>query len=334
MYIIAPQFIKDYLVENFSNKGKLSASGREFVMESLFVEHDWKKHLSINVDSGLWQCFKTGRSGNFISLYSHAEGVPYFRAQRDLIIKNFEFLGEEIPELDRPEMQLELDTSKLIPINLSSATSNDPKVLNAWSFLFGRNLFDLKEEEEAPYYLCTEGRFADRIIIPFMSFDGDVYYFQGRTITDQSPKYLNPSTDIAPKPSDILYPYYDSDEDGEYVVICEGPLDARSLQLQGINATATIGSSISPRQAEILATFKGKIILGYDNDEAGQRGIEKFDRTRKQMRMDSFEVCPPPSGHKDWNEAHIAGIDLEAWISEKTQSYDFDYKAANELNLL
>ena len=296
-------------------------------MESLFVSNDWKKHMSVNVDSGLWQCFKTGRSGNFIRLYAEEEGIPYFKAQRDLIIKNFEFLGEEVPELDTPEQQLELDTSKLIPINLDSVDSDNKKEVDAWNFLFGRALFSLNEEEEAPFYLCTEGRFADRIIIPFKSED-TVFYFQARAIYDQSPKYLNPSTEIAPKPSDILYPY---DEDEEYLVVCEGPLDALSLQRKGINATATIGSSVSPRQAEILSTFRGKIILGYDNDEAGQRGIDKFDRTRKEMRMTGFEVCPPPSGYKDWNEAHIAGEDMFSWIMDKSQAYDFEYQIKSSL---
>ena len=299
-------------------------------MESLFVNNDWKKHMSVNVDSGLWQCFKTGRSGNFTRLYAEAEGIPYFRAQRDLMIKNFEFLGEEVPELDRPETKLELDTSKLIPINLDSVDSENKKVVDAWNFLFSRALFNLNEEEDAPFYLCLEGKFSDRIIIPFEA-DGVVFYFQARALYDQTPKYLNPSTEIAPKPSDILYPY---DENEDYLVVCEGPLDALSLQRKGINATATIGSSVSPRQAEILSTFQGKIILGYDNDEAGQRGIEKFDKTRKEMRMTGFEVCPPPSGYKDWNEAHIAGEDMFSWIMDKSQVYDFDYKSSNLLNLL
>jgi DNA primase len=330
MYIIAPQFIRDYLTQKFKDSGKLSATGTEFIMESLFAQNDWKRHMSVNVDSGLWQCFKTGRSGNFVRLYAEEEGIPYFRAQRDLIIRNFEFLGEEVPELDRTENQLELDTSKLTAITLSSGHSENKAVLDAWSFLWGRKLFNLDHEEQDAFYLCTEGRFKDRIIIPFKSDEGVVYYFQGRSLYDMSPKYLNPSTDIAPKPSDILYPYSES---MDHLVVCEGPLDARALQLQGVNATATIGSSISHRQAEILSTFKGKIVLGYDNDTAGQRGIDKFDRTRKEMRMEGFEICPPPSGYKDWNEAHIANEDLFQWVMEKTTAYDFEYKINTSLNL-
>jgi len=283
--------------------------------------------MSVNVDSGLWQCFKTGRSGNFTRLYAEVEGIPYFRAQRDLIIKNFEFLGEEVPELDRPTKELELDTSKLIPVDINSGMSEDKKILDAWNFLFGRKLFDMENIEVGPFYLCTEGKFTDRIIIPFRA-EGTVYYFQARALYDQSPKYLNPSTEIAPKPSDILYPY---DENSDHLVVCEGPLDARALQLQGVNATATIGSSISPRQADILSTFEGKIILGYDNDEAGQRGIEKFDRIRKEMRMEGFEICPPPSGFKDWNEAHIADENLFQWVMEKTVAYDFEYQISTQL---
>jgi hypothetical protein len=331
MYIIAPQFIRDYITEKFSDVGKLSANGREFILESIFVEKDWKRHMSINVDSGLWQCFKTGRTGNFISFYAHVENISYFKAQRNLTIKNFEFLGEEPHQLEEPSSEYsELDISKLQPVSLSSAYSEDKNVLLAWSFLFGRNLFSTKIEEKAPFYLCMEGKFHNRIIIPFRK-DNIVYYYQGRTLTDARPKYLNPSVEIAPKPSNILYPY---DEEADSVVVCEGPLDAISLQLNGVNATCTIGSTVSPVQAEILSTFPGRIIMGYDNDEAGQRGIEKFDVLRRERNMNEFDVCLPPSKYKDWNAAHIASEDLNSYISMVRVGYDYEYKIRSSLETL
>ena len=72
--------------------------------------------------------------------YSEVEEIPYFRAYRDLMIKNFEFLGEDIPEQIKEERQLELDTSRLIPLNIESGYSEDPDVLRAWSLLFERKL--------------------------------------------------------------------------------------------------------------------------------------------------------------------------------------------------
>ena len=298
-------------------------------MESLFVSNDWKRHLSINVDSGLWQCFKTGRTGNFVSFYAHAQNLPYFKAQRELIIKNFEFQDLPIPELVREtKEQVELDTSKLEPITLSSGYSDDKLMLDAWNFLFSRKLFNLDYEETSAFYLCQEGKFKNRIIIPFKS-EEVVYYFQARAIYDDKPKYLNPGIDTAPKPSDILYPY---DEDSDLLVISEGPLDARSLQLHGVNATCTMGSSVSPRQAEILSLFEGKIILGYDNDEAGRRGIKKFDRLRRERRIEKFDICTPPSEFKDWNEAHVADFNLFGWVMEESVPYDFQYKISTQLS--
>ncbi len=158
-----------------------------------------------------------------------------------------------------------------------------------------------------------------------------MFYFQARAIGDQQPKYLNPSTEIAPKSSDVLYPYYD---DHNMLVVCEGPLDAISFQLQGINATATMKNIVSPRQAEMLATFDGDIVLAFDNDTAGERGFEAFDRLRKERLMDEFFVCKPPSGYKDWNEAHKNGVDLVYHLEDNLKLYDFEYRMQNQINLL
>jgi len=276
----------------------------------------------------MWRCFKTGRKGNFTSLYAHAENIPYFKAERNIILRNFEFQGEEIPKTLRPvKEQVELDTSNLEPITISSVDSDNPNLVKAWNFLFSRRLFNEVEEEEDAFFLCSEGRFANRIIIPFKNKEV-VFFFQGRTLGDAVPKYLNPSVDIAPRASDLLYPY---DENKDHLVVCEGPLDARSLQLQGVNATATIGSCVSPRQAEILSTFKGDIIMGYDNDEAGYKGLVRFDNLRKDMMMENFYICSPPQKYKDWNEAHVAEVPLSDWIQKNQKKFDFEYQAINQL---
>jgi DNA primase len=300
-------------------------------MESPYMKHDWKRHCSINVETGLWQCFKSGKTGNFVTLYAHLRGIPYSRAQQELIIKNFEHLGEEVPENITKQEDLELDTSKLIPINVESGYSDDPKVLAAWNQLWNRRLLTEEDPPEAEYYLCVEGKFANRIIIPFEQ-DGVTYYFQARALdAEQAPKYLNPSTDIAAKSSEVLYPF---DDTQDYVVVCEGPLDAKSLQLQGVNATATMKNVISPRQAEILSQFKGRIILGYDNDSAGQRGLETFEKLRLERNMDPFYVCAPPPTFKDWNEAHQKHVSLPAWIERESSLYNFEYKMLNEVSSL
>jgi len=317
MNIINPQYIRDYITEKFSQDGKLSASGREFIMASPYVENDWKRHFSINLDTGLWQCFKTGEKGNFVKLYAYLENLTTKKAYTKLILDNF-FFDKELTDL--PEHTAEKEDVDLLPVSINSHDSEDSLVQKAWTFLFGRGLFNLTEEDPEPFYVCKSGKYENRVIIPFKD-EGDMFYFQARALDDRKPKYLNPGAENGPKPSEILYPY---DETADYLVVCEGPLDAISLQIRGVNATSTMGCSISRTQAEILQDFSGKLILGYDNDDAGERGIKKFEDLRKEMRMTSFEVCPPPSGYKDWNEAAVADQDLFSWVCEKSYVYSYE----------
>ena len=193
-------------------------------------------------------------------------------------------------------------------------------VQKAWAFLYERKLFNL-ETNDRKYYVSTEGRYKGRLIIPFLSDDSQIFYFQARSLGGETPKYLNPSEGW-PKPSHILYPY---DTEAEHLVVCEGPLDAVSLQLQGVNATCTMGCSVSEYQVEALKEFEGKIIIGYDNDDAGKRGVSKFDYLRRLKRMADLHICHPPVEVKDWNDAHIRGRDLKGFVDWHTKKYDYDY---------
>ena len=285
--------------------------------------------MSINLDSGLWQCFKTGNKGNFIQVYSFLEGITYNQAEADILFKeldgNFPKKLEYPPPVSAEKGEEDLHLS---PVTVHDYKTEDPLIQKAWTFLYERQLFNLKTEE-SKYYVATEGKYKGRVIIPFEE-DSEIFYFQARTLGDDTPKYLNPSEGW-PKPSQILYPY-STDED--YLVVCEGPLDAISLQIQGVNATCTMGCSVSEYQVEALKEFEGRIIIAYDNDEAGKRGVNKFDYLRRLKRMADLYICHPPLEVKDWNDAHRKGIDLLEFISSSTKKYDYDYLVNHLLTTL
>lgn len=330
MYKIAPQFIRDYLVEKFSTIGRISANGEEFVMESLFLEHDPQRHMSINIYSGLWQCFKTGESGNFTRLYAISEEISYRAAYKKLLISNFQSLGEDIQEEEADKRTFaELDLSSLEPIKLDSCYSDNKTMVDAWNLLFSRKLLDLNEKHDFHYFLCKEGKFANRIIIPFIE-ENTLIFYQARAIYDQKPKYLNPDVTEAPPKSDVLFPF---DWEEDHVVLCEGVTDAISLRLQGINATSMQGKNISHAQLDILSDFKGKIILGLDNDESGWYGVNEYERLRKEKRMEAPYICPPPSEFKDWNKAHEKGFNLFDYVKESTVKYSFDVQITMKLSM-
>jgi DNA primase len=318
---MAPQFIRGYLLEKFKDNYKLSSNNVELIVPTLFINNDWKRHLSINLDTGLWQCFKTGKKGNFIQLYAFLEDISYREAEADILFKelNEEFEPYSPPPRKREEVSSNVSDLNLLPITLDDYDTEDVVIQKAWTFLYSRNLFNLKTGENR-YYISQHPKYKDRLIIPFEE-NNNIFYFQARSLRGDTPKYLNPSDGWA-KPSHILYPF---DEEEDHLVICEGPLDAISLQIQGINATCTLGCSVSECQVEILKEFRGKIIIGYDNDDAGKRGVNKFDYLRKLKRMADLYICHPPSKAKDWNEAHIQGSDLKRFVDMRTKKYDYDY---------
>ena len=308
-------------MEKFKENHKLSSAEVELIVPSVFVQDDWKRHMSINLDSGLWQCFKSGNKGNFIQLYAYLEGLTYNQAESDILFKELQNPQEHLaikkpPPPPKSTLEKEL---YLEAVTLNSHTHPSPLVQRAWVFLYGRGLFNLIRGDTT-YYVSHDGRYKNRLIIPFID-DEEMFYFQARALQDEQPKYLNPSEGW-PKPSHILYPY---DEEAQELIVCEGPLDAISLQIQGVNATCTMGCSVSEIQVSLLKDFKGKIILGYDNDTAGKRGVNKFDYLRKLKRMADFSLCHPPSEVNDWNDAHIQGTNLKQFIASHTKKYDYDY---------
>ena len=314
MNMVSPQFIRDYLLEKFKSNRRISSDSTELIVPSIFIADDWKKHMSINLNTGLFQCFKTGNRGNFVSLYAFLEGKTFSQAHKDLAFKQLENEDKYTEDfIEEPVERVDLTLSE---ITEHDAISPESHRVRAWTFLQSRKLWDGKRK----FFLSMEGRTSGRLIIPYGE---EIFYYQARTLRDETPKYLNPaSSEGWPSSSHVLYDY---DETADHLVICEGPLDAIALQIQGVNATCTQGCSVSDHQIEQLSTFKGKIIIGYDNDDAGKKGITRFDYLRKLKRMADLYICHPPSRYKDWNEAHIQGYNLQEYVRSDTKSYDYDY---------
>ena len=340
MNIIAPQFIRDYLTEKFKEDSKISSGGDEIIVPSIFTSNDYKRHMSINMDTGLWQCFKSGNRGNFTQLYAFIEGITYNQAEANIMFKELQgdFDNSSFPfakNLEDPSASpvgnTEIDELCLVPVAPEDYESTSPVIQKAWTFLYERKLFNLEYEVDylPKFYISTGGRYAGRLVISFEE-DSEIFYFQARSLGDETPKYLNP-TGAWPKSSAVLFPY---DTEGDSLVVCEGPLDAISLQLQGVNATCTMGCSISEYQVEQLKEFEGKIIVGYDNDPAGQKGVNRFDYLRRLKRMADLHICHPPSEVKDWNDAHMLGINLQQFVSLRTKKYDYDYLVDHLLTTL
>jgi len=329
--MVSPLLIREFLAKYFGEKGRLMSGGREFTMPSPFTD-DYRHKFSMNLETGLWQDFSAHKKGNFFSFYAFVKGISYKRAEAELTLE--ELVREDsLPEFVEQGAQSyeTIDTTGWVPVHIRSVEDNPtPLIEKAWVYLWDRGLFNLEVFEDAPFYVATSGRYEGRLIIPYRDSEGTIYYFQARALSDgQFPKYLNPERQEAPKASEILWDYPHAA--GTEVMVVEGPLDARSLELSQLYATCTQGCSISEEQMRVFREDGIVPVIAYDNDTAGIEGLERADRLRKKMMMPPLKVCPPPPRFKDWNQAWMEGYDIAKYVEENTSTYDFDYLVNSEV---
>ena len=323
--MISPHYIRDYLEQKFKGNYRISANGREFMIPSIFSPSNDLK-MSINLDTGLWQCFRSHNTGNFYQLMVEVEGITFKQAEIKCTIKSFSYANTpkpvEIQKTNTLSVESEFNPNDLVSIVFWSGYA--PKYLEA------RGLLDIACKDDWSY--CIGGKYQGRIIIPYRK-DGEMIFFQARAIGEAFPKYKTPPSDKYIKSSSVLYPF---DWSEDYVIVVEGPIDAISLQEMGYNATCIQGSFCSIVQLEQLREFGGEIIMSFDNDAAGNEGMSKMDFIRKKLCMPSLSVIRVPIRFNDWNDILCSKTPLSTifpqGILAKAESYGTLTNLAKELN--
>jgi DNA primase len=319
--MITSTYIRAYLLEKFNGKYRILSGGREMVIPSIFMDRDPKRHMSINLDTGLWQCFKSQKKGNFIQLYSELEHLTYKQAYSKFLIDEFFAEEKEEPKQEPVKVLIEDEFKNFCKVD---AFSFDVE-LNS---LAAMTLVQRGVLNQGPFYYAHTGPYMGRLIIPYLH-EGRTIFFQARALyADQEPKYLNFR---GVKASAILYPFnYESEEP---LYICEGVFDAMSLKALGYNATTTISCHVSKEQIGQLKFYKGPIVVAYDSDEAGLKGLRNFEIFRRRNRMPKIHYTLPPKRFKDWNEAYCQDVDAVHYACRNYQVFNLnEWDIMTELN--
>ena len=327
--MLPSSLIIEYLNSKFPNS---KLFGAEFTTNSIFT-HDEKMHLSVNTESGLWQDFKAHETGNFAQLVAAVEDIPYDAALKFLRSKLFDS-PEHLFEISslRVENQKPVKTNSIKEL-FQNFKAFDPKQIDADNLTdrLAQKFITSRKLTRFDFYICRSGRYANRLIIPYAYDDSDPFYFQARNLSLMGIKYLNPSKEFTGvKASDILFPYKD---DADYIFITEGPLDAISLQLNGLNATCTQGSKLSHAQAEQLRDKQ--VIFAYDNDEAGWKGILDAKQMFLNKNKNEFCIARLPLGIKDWNDLHVRAKskkEFKGWLVNGLKDFDFEFEVTEALD--
>jgi len=149
--------------------------------------------------------------------------------------------------------------------------------------------------------------FKNRILFPILNIRTEIVAFGGRALDDFGPKYLNSSESILYKKNKNLYftqDFISSIKKKGYVFLVEGYFDVPALNKLGYsNAASPSGTALTPQQLEILSRYTKKILLCFDNDEAGlaatERVLELRNKIGSKLEINCLNL---PQKYKDLSE--------------------------------
>ncbi len=127
-------------------------------------------------------------------------------------------------------------------------------------------------------------QFRERIMFPITDIQGRTVAFGARAMGDRPPKYLNsPETKLYNK-SRNLYGLSLSKEAikaQDQAILVEGYMDFVVPFQSGVqNLVASLGTSLTPQQVELLGRYTREVVVSYDPDSAGlaatQRSLDLF----------------------------------------------------------
>lgn len=134
-------------------------------------------------------------------------------------------------------------------------------------------------------------RFRGRVMFPIIDLRGNVIGFGGRVLDDSTPKYLNsPDTIIYNKSKNLFALNLAKKSKRGMIILTEGYMDTIALHQAGFDcAVASLGTSLTPDHARMIAQRTQEVVISYDSDAAGvnaaQRAIQLLNKTGIRVRV-------------------------------------------------
>ena len=179
--------------------------------------------------------------------------------------------------------------------------------------------------------------FRNRIIFPIYNVNAQIVGFGGRIIEKNTnlPKYLNsPDSPIFKKGNELFGIKHQGENIRKkgFAMLMEGYLDVLTAQKNGFeSAVASLGTAFTEEQAQLLKKYTDKILISYDNDEAGKNAIikagyilKKYDFDVKCLVMDGNEKDPDEFLRKNGKKAFIEVV------KKSEEIFDFLTKEASK----
>ena len=159
------------------------------------------------------------------------------------------------------------------------------KLMPVLEYLINRGLY----LEDYPFHWTPRPGFTNRLIIPFY-FKGMTVGYTARTVNNNAnPRY------ISEQQPGYVFNLDRQTKDRQFVIVCEGPIDAIS-----IDGCAIMGADIKDSQNYLLKQLDREIVLVPDRDHDGPKTVEQAIEYGWSVSMPDW-----PPGIKDVNDAVV-----------------------------
>ncbi|MBI5586623.1 MAG: toprim domain-containing protein, partial [Deltaproteobacteria bacterium] len=158
-------------------------------------------------------------------------------------------------------------------------------------------------------------------MFPIFDERKQVVAFGGRTLGEDSPKYLNSPESLLFSKGRLLYGLAQARpaiRERKQVLIVEGYFDLLTLYRQGLRQTvATLGTALGPQQVRRLKGLAEELILIYDGDPAGQQAALRSVSVFHQEGVSARIRMLPPADDPD---TYVSRVGAERFTAELRQA--------------
>ena len=297
------------IAQVMSSYVELKRAGRDYVCSCPF-HSERTPSCHIFTDTQSFYCFGCGAAGDVINFVRLIEHFDYMESVRFLAQRS----GMTVPEdgIDNSGAQ---KRTRLLEMNRTAARwfrdiLLSPEGKEGLDYLVERRLtpntirkyglgFAPDGWHNLHYYLRGKGftddemeegallarknnslydKFRRRVMFPIIDRRGNIIAFGGRTLEKDAPaKYLNSDeTIVFHKRENLFSLNFAKNTKEKFLILCEGYMDVISLNQAGFdNAVATLGTAITPQQANVMKQYASEVVISYDADGAGQKATMK-----------------------------------------------------------
>jgi len=199
-----------------------------------------------------------------------------------------------------------------------------------------REGFTDRELEDAGLLIRQPGkaydRFRGRLMFPLVDHRGRVVGFGGRTLSDETPKYLNSPEGPLYQKGHLLYGLYQARRaiaDADEVVVVEGYTDVLGLAQAGAgNVVASMGTALTDAQLGLMMRFTANITFMFDADRAGTEAMLRSGQLARGHALRPT-VAVLPAGRDPADVAVQGGRDaISQVMADKISLLGFELRQA------